>query len=57
MQSWAWLDSFIQGYKKTVTDKKAYGVMEIKEGKSPIAFSGHCFLSKVLMTLKPEKRK
>ena len=53
----AWLDSFIQGYKKTIAEKKASGVMEIKEGKSPIAFSGHCFLSKVLMTLKPEKRK
>ena len=51
----AWLDSFIQGYKKTIAEKKASGVMEIKEGKSPIAFSGHCFLSKVLMTLKSER--
>ena len=52
----AWLDSFIQGYKKTVAEKKASGVMEIKEGESPIAFSGHCILSKVLMTLKPKNR-
>jgi hypothetical protein len=37
----SWCDDFINGYKKTVADKKSRGVMAITEGKAPLSFSGY----------------
>jgi hypothetical protein len=53
----AWLDKFIQGYKKIVAEKKMIGVMSAKEGRQPVSFSGFCFLCHILMTLKPRGNK
>ena len=50
----AWLDAFIQAYKKIVAEKKLKGVMPVTEGKKPVSFSGFCFLCKVLMCLIPK---
>ncbi len=36
----SYLDEFLQGYKKTVAEKKSKGVMNIVEGKSPLSFQG-----------------
>ena len=36
----SWCDNFINGYNKTVADKKLRGVMAISEGKAPLSFSG-----------------
>lgn len=48
------LDDFIDGYKKLVQRKKSSGVMEIKEGKSPLSFSGYVAVSKHLASMKPK---
>jgi len=52
-----WIDTFISGYKKTVADKKARGVMSISEGKSPITYAGFCTIVKYLMELQPHGRR
>ena len=49
----AWTNSFVQGYKRTVAEKKACGVMPIQEGKSALSFPGYCNM----MKLKPEGKR
>ena len=36
-----WCDDFVNGYKKTIADKKQRGVMPIGEGKAPLSFQGY----------------
>ena len=36
----SYLNEFLQGYKKSIAEKKSKGVMSITEGKSPISFKG-----------------
>lgn len=50
----SWIDTFIQGYKRKVAEKKSAGIMRIQEGKSPLSFQGYNVLCKTLCTLKPE---
>jgi hypothetical protein len=52
-----WLNSFVQGYKKTIADKKMRGVMSIQEGKAPLYFSAYCEICRLLAILKPEGKK
>ena len=52
-----WIAAFIQGYKRTVAEKKAAGVMDIKEGKSKLAFNGYVEIAKHLMKKAPVGRK
>jgi len=49
----SWCDNFINGYKKTVADKKSRGVMAITEGKAPLSFSGYSHICRFLATLTP----
>lgn len=48
-----WCDNFINGYKKTVADKKSRGVMAITEGKAPLSFSGYSHICRFFATLVP----
>ena len=52
-----WIDSFIQGYKKVIADKKSRGVMPVMEGKSPISFSGFCVIAKAMAFMTPDQRR
>lgn len=52
-----WIDSFIQGYKKVIADKKSKGVMPIMEGKSPISFAGFCVIAKIMACMTPDRRR
>ena len=52
-----WLNDFVQGYKKTIANKKVKGIMDINEGKSPFSFNGYKFLAHVFMTLTPQGNK
>jgi len=49
----SWCDNFINGYKKTVADKKLRGVMAISEGKAPLSFSGYIHICRFLVNLVP----
>ena len=49
----SWCDNFINGYKKTVADKKLRGVMAISEGKAPLSFSGYSHICRFLVNLIP----
>ncbi len=49
----AYIDEFMHGYKKTIADKKSRGVMSLKEGKSPISFSGYVEICKTLCQIHP----
>ena len=49
----SWCDNFINGYKKTVADKKLRGVMAISEGKAPLSFSGYSHICRFLVNLVP----
>ena len=46
----SWLDIFIQGYKRTISDKKEKGVMDINEGREPFSFPGYCRISKAMIS-------
>ena len=52
-----WLDNFIQGYKKIVSEKRRRGIMPITEGKSPISFSGYRCIAETFMLMRPIARK
>jgi hypothetical protein len=49
----SWCDNFINGYKKTVADKKLRGVMAISEGKAPLSFCGYSHICRFLVNLVP----
>ena len=53
----AFLENFIDGYKKIIADKKARGVMDVREGRMPYSFTGYRHFSGVLMKLKPQGKK
>lgn len=53
----SWVQTFIRGYKKTVAEKKATGVMSLKEGKSNLAFTGYNAICKEFMERTPSGRK
>jgi hypothetical protein len=57
-----YIEDFISGYAKLVQQKKATGVMELKEGKSHMQFLGYLSINKYLTSIKapingPGKRK
>mmetsp|Transcript_23890 Transcript_23890/g.31230 ORF Transcript_23890/g.31230 Transcript_23890/m.31230 type:complete len:169 (-) Transcript_23890:234-740(-) len=47
------VDDFIQGYKKDIAEKKHKGIMSVWEGRSPMSFTGYCFISMILLTITP----
>jgi hypothetical protein len=51
------LDDFIHGYKKIVALKKTRGVMEVREGKSALSFTGYVALATSMMKLSPSGHK
>jgi hypothetical protein len=52
-----WCDSFIIGYKKLIADKKERGIMKLKEGKSPLSFSGLILMCTTMVTMLPTRNK
>ena len=46
-----WANKFIEGYKKSVADKKARGVMAITEGRSSLSYSGYNAICQTMMTM------
>ena len=52
-----WISKFIHGYKKTIAQKKADGVMSISEGRSRLAYTGYNAICYIMMTLTPEGKK
>lgn len=52
-----WLDNFIQGYKKIISEKRRRGIMPITEGKSPISFNGYRSIAESFMLIRPIARR
>jgi hypothetical protein len=48
-----WWNSAVSGYKKQIADKKQRGVMDIKEGRSQLQFSGYVTLAETAAKLQP----
>ena len=46
-----WANKFIDGYKKTIAQKKARGIMSITEGRSSLSYSGYNAICHAMMTM------
>lgn len=52
-----WANKFIEGYKKTIAEKKAKGIMSITEGRSSLSYSGYNAICHAMMTMQPIGRR
>ena len=52
-----WANKFIDGYKKTIAQKKARGIMSITEGRSSLSYSGYNAICHAMMTMQPVGRR
>jgi hypothetical protein len=50
------LSNYIAGFKRNVADLKQRGLMEIQEGRSPIAFSGYVIVAQAILKHIPHGR-
>jgi hypothetical protein len=50
------LSNYISGFRRNVADLKQRGLMDIQEGRAPIAFSGYVILARALATHIPQGR-
>jgi len=47
------LSNYISGFKRNVADLKQRGLMDIQEGRAPIAFSGYSIVCRAILTHEP----
>ena len=52
-----WANKFIDGYKKTIAEKKAKGIMSITEGRSSLSYAGYNAICQAMMTMQPIGRR